>query len=590
MRQTIELCTAPDGVRIAWASVGSGPPLVKAANWLNHLEYDWTSPLWRHAFTALARDFRLIRYDERGNGLSDWDAAELSLEAFVQDLEAVVDAAGLERFSLLGVSQGCAVSIAYAVRHPDRVSQLVLYGGFAAGWVHGSLATQARHEALITLTEQGWGRDNPAYRQLFTSLYIPDGQEEHRRWLDDLQRVTTSPTNAARLQRAIGAMNVRHLLGEVRVPTLVLHMRDDAVVPFGNGRELAAAIPGARFVPLSGRNHLPLAHDPGWSQLLAELRAFLLGGQAAPVSDAALPSLGRRLVTGGALAGGLGAELARDLGVDRDAATPAGFEPGEVVAGRYRIDERLARGGMGLILRARDTVLERDVAVKVVTGSGPHWRERVLREARAVAALNHPHIAAIHDVGEAGGAPYLVMELVAGPDLAQAPPRDLAEALRLAIQVCDALDHAHQRGIVHRDLKPANILRTGPAPAAVKLVDLGIALAAGEARLTGTGFVLGTPTYLAPEQARGGPVDGRTDLYALGAMLYEWTAGRPPFEADDLMAVVAQHLHVEPTRPAALRPDLPEPLSAVIVRLLAKSPSDRPATAAEVRAALASVG
>ena len=195
--QEIRFCTASDGVRLAYASVGSGPPLVKAANWLSHLDHDWESPVWRHVLHALSANHRLVRYDERGNGLSDWDAEDISFEAFVRDLETVVDAAGLDRFALLGISQGCAVSIAYAVRHPERVTNLVLYGGYAVGW--RSREDNEIHEALLTLVRTGWGKENPAFRQVFTSRFIPCGSEKQMRWFNELQQVTTSADNAIRI-------------------------------------------------------------------------------------------------------------------------------------------------------------------------------------------------------------------------------------------------------------------------------------------------------------------------------------------------------------------------------------------------------
>jgi DNA-binding SARP family transcriptional activator/pimeloyl-ACP methyl ester carboxylesterase len=279
--QEIRFCVTSDHVRIAFASAGEGPPLVKTANWLNHLEFDWKSPVWRHLLRALSADFRLIRYDERGNGLSDWGVDVFCLEALVRDLETVVDAAGLDRFPLLGISQGCAVAISYAVRHPERVTRLILHGGYARGWrKRADPAEIARREALRTLVLQGWGQDNPAFRQVFTSFYIPEGNAEQVRWWNDLQRISTSPQNAVRLMDDLGEIDVTPLLARVGVPTLVLHSRRDAAVPFISGRELAAAIPGARFVPLDSQNHVILEQEPAWPRFLEAIRGFLQADDA----------------------------------------------------------------------------------------------------------------------------------------------------------------------------------------------------------------------------------------------------------------------------------------------------------------------
>jgi pimeloyl-ACP methyl ester carboxylesterase/DNA-binding SARP family transcriptional activator len=275
-RQRIEFCTAPDGTSIAYSCVGSGPPLVKTANWLNHLEFEWESPIWRHWIEELSRGHRLLRYDERGNGLSDWEVKSLSFEAFVQDLETVIDAAGLDDFDLLGISQGCAVAIAYAVRHPGRVRSLILYGGYAVGWAKRKDPVEtARREAMLTLTGVGWGQNNPAFRQMFTTLYFPDATEEEAQWFNELQRLSASPEGAQRLQRVLGDIDVRHLLAQVRTPTLVMHCRDDAVIPFEAGRGLARLIQGARFVALDSRNHLVLRSEPAWHRLAEEMRDFL---------------------------------------------------------------------------------------------------------------------------------------------------------------------------------------------------------------------------------------------------------------------------------------------------------------------------
>lgn len=276
IQQQVEFCTAPDGTGLAYSLVGQGMPLVKTANWLNHLEFEWESPIWRHWIAELTRERTLLRYDERGNGLSDWNPATLSFDSFVEDLEAVIDAAGLDRFDLLGISQGCAVSIAYAVKHPERVRSMILYGGYSQGWARrNDPIERQRREAMVTLTGVGWGNDNPAFRQMFTTLYFPDATDEQAHWFNELQRISCSPEGAQRLQRALSVIDVRHLLRKVTTPTLVMHCREDSVVPFEAGRILARHIPGARFVALDSPNHLVLEDDAAWPKLVAQLREFL---------------------------------------------------------------------------------------------------------------------------------------------------------------------------------------------------------------------------------------------------------------------------------------------------------------------------
>jgi pimeloyl-ACP methyl ester carboxylesterase/DNA-binding CsgD family transcriptional regulator len=277
MDQRIRLCTAADGVRIAYAESGQGPPLVKTANWLTHLEYDWNSPVWRHWLTELSTGMTLVRYDERGCGLSDWEVPEISFEAWIRDLEAVVDAEGLERFPLLGLSQGAAVAVAYAVRHPERVSGLVLYGGYARGRLRRDPgpAARAEIETLRNLISLGWGRENPAFRQVFATMLLPEASREQMRWLTELQRVSTSVENALEIERTTYDIDVSELARQVTAPTLVLHARDDVMMPFSEGRELAALIPGARFVPLDSRNHVLLEDEPAWPRLLELVRGFL---------------------------------------------------------------------------------------------------------------------------------------------------------------------------------------------------------------------------------------------------------------------------------------------------------------------------
>jgi DNA-binding winged helix-turn-helix (wHTH) protein/pimeloyl-ACP methyl ester carboxylesterase len=275
-RQEIHFCTSTDGARIAYAAVGRGPPLIKTANWLNHLEYDWESPIWSHLLHALAAKHRLIRYDARGNGLSDWDVADISFDAFVRDLETVVDATGLERFALLGISQGCAISIAYAVHNPHRVSHLVLYGGFARGVrKRNSPADIETADAVLTLMRHGWGQENPAFRQIFTTRFLPDGTPEQMKWFNDLQRIPRRRKMPCASGKLVEDVDVTHLLAQVRVPTLVLHCRGEAGVPFEEGRFMAAGIPGARLVALEGHNHLILESEPAWGRFLEEVETFL---------------------------------------------------------------------------------------------------------------------------------------------------------------------------------------------------------------------------------------------------------------------------------------------------------------------------
>lgn len=277
MDQNIRFCTASDGVRIGYATMGEGPPLVKAANYLTHLEHDRKGPVWRHWLKELSRHHTYIRYDARGCGLSDWDVSQYSIDAWVRDLESVVDALELQKFPLLGISQGASVSIAYAAKHPDKVSHLILYGGYARGRFNRNLTPEEKDEAetLINIMRVGWGKENPAFRQLFTTLLMPEGDKEQIDWLNELASISTTPQNAATMERAFYHIDVTDLAKEIEVPTMVLHAREDACIPFEEGRMLASLIPGAQMVPLDSRNHILLKDEPAWKRFLAEIHSFL---------------------------------------------------------------------------------------------------------------------------------------------------------------------------------------------------------------------------------------------------------------------------------------------------------------------------
>lgn len=274
--QRTQFCRSKDGARLAYARLGDGPPFVKVANWLSHVELDWEGPVWGHWLARLSRDHTFIRYDARGNGLSDWQPPTLRFTDFVDDLGAVLDAAGVQRAPLLGISQGAAVAVSYAAQHPERVSALILVGGCARGWrVKDNAKLSERFEALMVLMRQGWGGQHPAFRQIFTSSFFPTASREQADWFNELQRQTTSPENAADILSALGDVDVRSSLSRVRVPTLVVHSRGDAIVPMKDGIELAAGIDGARFVPLESDNHLLLEHEPAWARFVQELDVFL---------------------------------------------------------------------------------------------------------------------------------------------------------------------------------------------------------------------------------------------------------------------------------------------------------------------------
>jgi pimeloyl-ACP methyl ester carboxylesterase/DNA-binding CsgD family transcriptional regulator len=273
VKQQVRFCTASDGVRLAYAVHGSGLPLVRVATWLTHLEFDWESPVWRHWLRRLGERHTFVRYDERGCGLSDTGIGEPSAGVWLGDLETVIDALGLERFALLGVSQAAAIAVAYAARHPDRVSDLVLYGGYARG--RRSRGQDEEEDAIVAAIRAGWTAPNPAFRRVFSMLFVPDGTPEQMAWFEDqLWRSATAET-AIRLYHARGGLNVSELAPQVRARTLVMHARDDRVVPMQEGRLLAALIPDARFVLLESANHILLEHEPAWDAFLAEIAAFL---------------------------------------------------------------------------------------------------------------------------------------------------------------------------------------------------------------------------------------------------------------------------------------------------------------------------
>jgi pimeloyl-ACP methyl ester carboxylesterase/DNA-binding CsgD family transcriptional regulator len=284
MQQAIKFLKAPDGVTLAWAEAGTGPTLVKAANWLSHLEFDWNSPVWRHWIRFFAEHYHFLRYDERGCGMSDWDVEDISWQKWTSDLDAVITIAKPEKpFILVGISQGGVAAVDYAARHPENVSHLILYGIYAQGpYRRGDPNVEKRTRALIDLTRLGWGQDNPVYRQLFTSRFIPKGTTEQFAWFNELCQKTTNPDTAARLIEARTEVDIADRLGMISVPTLVMHARGDDAVPLSQGRLVAAEIPDAEFVLLESANHILLETEPAWERF----KSAVLDFTGRPAADA----------------------------------------------------------------------------------------------------------------------------------------------------------------------------------------------------------------------------------------------------------------------------------------------------------------
>ena len=273
----VRYCRSPDGVNIAHAEVGQGPPVVLTASWMSHLEEDWNNAAWGPYLSQLARSFRLVRYDQRGNGMSDWDGVDIAFDKMVDDLCTVIDQYDYEQVALFGPSQAASVAIAFAQRYPGRVSRLVLYGGYARGRRRrGNPEDFAESEALVTLIRQSWGNDNPAIRQAYTSLLMPDASAEEMNWFNEFQKTCGPAENIARFREMFDDMDVTGLLAQISTPTLVIHSARESAAPLAEGKLLASSIPGAKFVTLNSRNHMVFPHEPEFPRLIRVVTEFLM--------------------------------------------------------------------------------------------------------------------------------------------------------------------------------------------------------------------------------------------------------------------------------------------------------------------------
>jgi class 3 adenylate cyclase len=715
---------------IAYQVVGDGPiDLVYVPGFLSHLDWNWEHPAYARFLRRLASFSRLILFDKRGTGMSDPVVGVPTLDERMDDLRAVMDAAGSERAALLGVFEGGPIALAFAAAFPERVSSLVLYASLSKftqdaeypwGW------SPAAIRLYLSASEEGWGSGEGA-EELAPSLA---DDQAYRVWFARLLRQSASPGMASALLKMNAAIDVRPLLAEIHVPALVLWRAGDRLVEAGHSRYLAAHMPGARAVELPGEDHWPWAgaadsvlseieelvtgtrgvHEPervlttvlftdivssteharalgdrSWRELLEDHRTIVRkelarfrGREVDTAGDGffatfdsptraircaaailqAVRTLGIELragihtgecqVSGDDLSGihvHVGARVVGEAGPgeilvsrtvrdlvegsdihfeDRGSVVLKGVEgerqlflaevsadqaeaqgspgrrlnrasrhaelaPGTALAG-YDIEDVAGRGGMGVVYRARDRALERTVALKVIApelAEDGRFRERFLREVRLAASLEHPHILPVYAAGNEDGQLYLAMRYVEGDDLGQLVRQDWLDpeaALTILAQIGSALDAAHTRGLVHRDVKPGNILLDAAHEA--YLCDFGLARpTAPGSGLTRTGELLGTPDYLAPEQIRAESVDGRTDQYALGCILYQCLSGEAPFPRESELQLMWAHMFEEPPSASEKRPQLPSELDLVIAKAMAKDPQDRFGSCAEFLAA-----
>ena len=545
MEPRIQYAKTEDGVSIAYATEGEGQPLVTVSpQAISHVQRE--SAMFPNIFPPLARAFRLIRYDPRGAGLSERDAIDFSMEAMMRDLDAVVERLGLQSFAVLAFRGAVPVAVTYAATFPDRVSHLVLVDG----WTNWSdVAGMPVWETLDALIDKDWTMCTETLARVLIGMDDPQVIGS----LGEYIRACMEPEAFRAFFAALRSWDVADLLPKVGAQTLVLHNNDARVAPIRAGQKLAAGIPDARFLAIDDMN---LERVPALVENFAGT-----AGKAQPA-------------TGG----------------QTQISSPP--ETKTFASGRYVVVRLLGQGTQKSVYLVDDTVLGRQCALSMLNAAllDPSDVDRIKREAQTMAQFGtQPNIVTVYDYGEQDGAPFIVCEYVPGGELrdelaAAAGPMPLERTLAVAIDICRALSFAHGRDIVHRDIKPENVWLTAERNA--KLGDFGIALSLGRTRLTAPGGQTGTPAYMAPEQASGGDVDARSDLYAFGALLYELVAGRPPFVGDDPNAIMYQHINAEPESPLEHNASLPPSLERLIMRLLAKPKADRPDSAEEVLAEL----
>ena len=561
----IKYVETPDGVSIAYTEMGQGIPLLQLNGWpFCHLQAEWSMPTARLAFERVAERSRLIRFDPRGSGMSQRDVDDLSLDARVLDVETLIDHLGLDRVAMFAYGTAGPVAIAYAARHPDRVSHLMLAESFARA---SDYIQSDRAQGLSGLITSDW----ELFTETLASVFFGFSEGEFARKFAAYMRACVTPEQGRRALAAGAADDVTALLPDVRAITLVSHGEGSVFSGQDIAGSLIARIPNATLRTFGGSNWLTSMEVA--EEAAGTLLDFLGVGPETPETNVVQttpppPAAGATRVAGPAT------------------------ERRAFGNGRYVVNRLLGEGAQKSVYLVDDTVLGRQCALSVLNPALLNQGDigRVKREAQTVAQFGaQPNIVTVYDYGEEDGAPFIVSEYMPGGELraeldAAAGPLPLERALSVGTNICHALAFAHRHEIIHRDLKPENVWLTEDR--STKLGDFGIALAIDRTRLTMDGTISGTATYMAPEQASGGDVDARSDLYSLGAMLYELVTGQPPFAGNDANAIMYQHVNVPPESPTKHNASVPPVLERLIMRLLAKPKAERPASAAEVLAEL----
>ncbi|MDP9235791.1 MAG: alpha/beta fold hydrolase [Chloroflexota bacterium] len=564
MEPKIQYARTADGVSIAYWTMGEGLPFLELQLPFSNIEREAREWEWHR---LVARDRMVIRYDNRGAGSSQRDVGDFSLAALLMDVEAVVERLGFERVALYGEIFSAPVAIAYAALHPERVSHLILVGAFADP---AAMYDVPRMKTLLSMLDHG---DWEAYTDALALYGFGWDQPSAARDMSAFYQTCMKREQCAAFMTAAAQHDVTALLPQVRAPTLVVHPTSSTIPPVESARAVAAGISGSKYSVIESPS--PWS-DELTEGLLIAFDEFLGDGDRATLAERLQkPAIATR-----------GSLVTRSGQASASALQPAPAAK-TFAAGRYVVVRPLGAGGQKSVYLVHDNALDRDCALALIRNEdlGPDDLLRFQHEAQAMARLGaHSNIVSVFDIGEQDSRPFLVSEYIAGGDLRQLLLKrgrlPFAEALAVGSDIARALAVAHARGVVHRDVKPLNVWLTEDG--AAKLGDFGLAFSIDRTRMTIAGTVMGTATYMAPEQARGEPADARTDLYALGVMLYEMVCGRPPFSGDDPLSVISQHAIMVPVAPVLHVASLPPALNDLILRLLAKAPDERPANAAVV--------